>query len=189
MSMMPALFYLVTIIWIGSEAFNSIRLFARDTAVQKDSGTFILIWVVVIVSVTLAFLSPLMEIPQIIPHPEVSTSTGMVLIVLGVVIRRRAITTLGKFFTMNVVIREDHRLCRDGIYRYLRHPAYTGMIIAFLGVGIGVGNWLSLFVPVVPVTVTLLHRIKLEERALTEAFGEDFVDYKKKVKCLFPFIY
>lgn len=183
------LFYLLTILWIGSEALNSYMLLARDPEQKKDFGTFAMIWVVVLMSVAIAFTSPLFKIPLIMNNQELLTSLGIILIVIGVAIRRYAIKTLGKFFTMNVVIQDDHRLCRTGLYRYIRHPAYTGMIIAFLGIGIGVGNWLALFIPVVPVTITLLHRIKLEEHALIETFGKDYLDYKKDVKCLFPFTY
>ncbi len=180
---------MLTIIWIGSEAFNSFMLLARGPEQKKDFGTFIMIWVVVILSVAIAFTSPLFNVPLIMDNQELLTSLGIILIVIGVAIRRLAINTLGKFFTMNVVIQDDHRLCRAGLYQYIRHPAYTGMIIAFLGVGIGVGNWLAFFIPVVPVTITLLHRIKLEERALIETFGKDYMNYKMEVKCLFPFIY
>jgi protein-S-isoprenylcysteine O-methyltransferase Ste14 len=187
--MIQILFYMLTIIWIGSEAYNSFRLLARNPEQKKDYGTLIMIWVVVIVSVAIAFTSPLFKIPLITGDQAVLTSLGIILIVIGVTIRRYAITTLGKFFTMNVVIQEDHHLCRTGLYQHVRHPAYTGMIIAFFGIGIGVGNWLALFIPVVPVTFVLLHRIRLEERALIETFGEDYMNYKKNVKCLFPFIY
>ena len=180
---------MLTIIWIGSEAYNSFRLLARGPEQKKDFGTFIMIWVVVILSVAIAFTSPLFNVPLIMDNQELLTSLGIILIVTGVAVRRLAIKTLGKFFTMNVVIQDDHRLCRSGLYQHIRHPAYTGMIIAFLGVGIGVGNWLALFIPVMPVTITLLHRIKLEERALMETFGNDYLDYKKEVKCLFPLIY
>src|SRR2546430_10814721 len=60
---------------------------------------------------------------------------GLTLLLAGIIIRGTAIYTLGKFFTGTVLIKNDHRLIKCGVYRHLRHPAYTGALLAHLGLG------------------------------------------------------
>ncbi len=114
---------------------------------------------------------------------------GLVLLVVGIIIRWTAIYTLGKYFTGTVLIKADHRLIRSGFYRYLRHPAYTGALIAHLGLGLSFSNWISLLLSVVPFLPAALYRMRVEERALTEAFGEAYTSYSKVTKRLIPKLY
>jgi len=114
---------------------------------------------------------------------------GLSLLVAGVAIRWSAIYTLGKFFTGTVLIMEDHRLVRTGIYKHLRHPAYTGALIAHLGIGLSFSNWFSLTLSVVPFLVAVMYRIHVEEQALREAFGEEYRDYSRGTKRLIPKLY
>jgi protein-S-isoprenylcysteine O-methyltransferase Ste14 len=58
--------------------------------------------------------------------PRMTGLIGLLLLILGYVIRSIAVHTLGKYFTGTVVIKSDHQLIRTGLYRRLRHPAYTG---------------------------------------------------------------
>ena len=114
---------------------------------------------------------------------------GLSLLVAGVAFRWTAIYTLGKFFTGTVLIKEDHRLIRTGLYRHLRHPAYTGALIAHLGLGLSFSNWFSLALSVVPYLVAAMYRIHVEEQALSEAFGEEYRNYSRSTKRLIPKLY
>jgi len=114
---------------------------------------------------------------------------GLSLLVAGVAIRWTAIHTLGKYFTGTVVIRDDHRLIRAGLYKHLRHPAYTGALVAHLGLGLSFANWFSLALSFVPYVVAAGYRIRVEEQALTEAFGEEYLDYSRNTKRLIPKLY
>ena len=71
---------------------------------------------------------------------ELSASLGLGLLVVGIIIRWSAIYTLGKYFTGTVMIKDDHRLVQNGLYRYLRHPAYAGALLAHLGLGLSFSN-------------------------------------------------
>jgi protein-S-isoprenylcysteine O-methyltransferase Ste14 len=114
---------------------------------------------------------------------------GLALLVAGVAVRWHAVYTLGKFFTGTVLIREDHRLLRTGLYRHVRHPAYTGALVAHLGLGLSFSNWYSLGFSLVPYVVAAGYRIRVEERALREAFGEEYESYARSTKRLIPKIY
>jgi len=114
---------------------------------------------------------------------------GLSLLVAGVAIRWTAIYTLGKYFTSTVMIRDDHRLIRAGLYKHLRHPAYTGALVAHLGLGLSFSNWFSLALSFVPYLVAAGYRIHVEEQALNEAFGEEYLDYSRNTKRLIPKLY
>ena len=60
-----------------------------------------------------------------------------------------AIKTLGRFFTFDVRVVEDQHIVTSGPYKLVRHPSYTGMMLAFAGMGLALGNWLSLLVLIV----------------------------------------
>lgn len=113
-------------------------------------------------------------------------ASGLVVLVAGISIRFSAIYTLGKYFTGTVLIKNDHRLIRSGLYGYLRHPAYTGALLAHLGLGLCFSNWISLTLSVAPFSVAALYRIHVEEQALREAFGLDYLDYSRSTKRLIP---
>jgi protein-S-isoprenylcysteine O-methyltransferase Ste14 len=114
---------------------------------------------------------------------------GLALLVAGVGIRWSAIRALGKFFTSVVLIREDHRLLRTGLYKRVRHPAYTGALVAHLGLGLSFTNWFSLALSLVPFMVAASYRIRVEERALREAFGDEYEAYASSTRRLIPKVY
>jgi protein-S-isoprenylcysteine O-methyltransferase Ste14 len=104
-------------------------------------------------------------------------------------LRWTAILTLGRFFTPNVAVQAGQRIIRTGVYRYVRHPAYSGLLLAFLGVGAAFDNWLSLSVIFIPVVAALLYRIRVEESVLAELLGREYTDYCQATKRLLPGIY
>jgi protein-S-isoprenylcysteine O-methyltransferase Ste14 len=114
---------------------------------------------------------------------------GLALLLLGITVRWTAICTLGKYFTGTVLIKEDHRLVRNGVYKYLRHPAYTGALVAHLGLGLSFSNSFSIALSFAPYFVAAMYRMHVEEQALTEAFGEEYLEYSRRTKRLIPKVY
>jgi protein-S-isoprenylcysteine O-methyltransferase Ste14 len=108
---------------------------------------------------------------------------------LGLIIRWTAILTLRKYFTVDVSILEDHKIVKKGIYKYIRHPSYAGSLVSFLGLGLAFSNWLSSVVIIVPILTAFIYRIQVEEKALIQAFGEEYLDYSNTTKRLIPKIY
>jgi len=125
--------------------------------------------------------------------PMVNTNVllyfGSALIVVGMIIRFIAIRTLGKFFTVNLALHGDHTLIKAGLYKYIRHPSYSGSLLSFLGFGLSLNNWLSLMIIIVPILITFINRINIEEKLLENQFGTEYSDYKKKTERLIPFLY
>jgi len=114
---------------------------------------------------------------------------GLVLLLTGIVIRWSAIQTLGKYFTGTVLIVQDHKLIRRGIYKYVRHPAYAGALLAHLGLGLAFANWWSLILSVIPYLVAAIYRMHVEEQALRTTFGSEYVEYANHTNRLIPRVY
>jgi len=114
---------------------------------------------------------------------------GTAIAVAGIAFRIWAILTLGRFFKFVVVIQEGHRVIDRGPYRLLRHPSYTGGLVALLGIGLTLANWLSILAATLIPLVAILVRIKIEEARLVAALGQDYLDYAARTRRLIPGIW
>jgi len=152
-------------------------------------GTLKLLNIIIYTCVTAAVIVGICGIGTIGASGSIIPLTGLCIILIGLIIRWTAILTLRKYFTVNVVIQSGHRIIQNGIYRYVRHPSYSGAIISFCGLGLAFYNWISIIVLAVPITIAFLKRIQVEEQALISAFGDDYANYRKKTRILFPWIY
>jgi protein-S-isoprenylcysteine O-methyltransferase Ste14 len=99
---------------------------------------------------------------------------GIVLMVAGIAIRQWSVAVLGRFFTTNVRVHPDQTVVDTGPYRWVRHPSYTGLLITMLGIGLALGNWVSIAILIVVPTAGTIVRIRVEERALLEGLGEPY---------------
>ncbi|MEO8820954.1 MAG: isoprenylcysteine carboxylmethyltransferase family protein [Ginsengibacter sp.] len=186
---MNSLFSITCIIWISSEILISV--FMRSKAEDKknqDKNSLTLLWITIAIAITAAvYISKnyyfLFSTFQAVKY------IGPGLILTGVVFRVIVIITLGKYFTADVTIRKEHQLKKDGFYKYLRHPSYSASLLSFIGFGISLNNWVSLIIVVIPVLFAFIRRINVEEKALTDYFGQEYIDYKKSTYRLVPFIY
>jgi len=113
---------------------------------------------------------------------------GMAIFVVGMTIAFVAVFTLRRSYSGTLVIREDHQLVTHGIYRYTRHPIYLGVLIAILGLPIFAASLYGLLVMSALIPI-ILNRIRMEERLLTEEFGDVYRDYQETTSKLVPFIY
>jgi protein-S-isoprenylcysteine O-methyltransferase Ste14 len=111
---------------------------------------------------------------------------SVVLIVLGAGFRLWSIVTLGRYFRAVVHIQEDHHVVRSGPYRVLRHPSYTGLLVALLGVALIFGNYLSAVVFFLLVLAGVLYRIRVEEKVLLTGLGDDYAVYMRETSRLVP---
>jgi protein-S-isoprenylcysteine O-methyltransferase len=116
-------------------------------------------------------------------------TAGLVAMGIGITVRSTAIIQLGRFHTPNVAVRSDHQLKQTGLYRYVRHPSYLGALIAFLGFGFALGNWLSVVVMMLITPCIYLYRIHEEDTALSAELGEPYRQYCLRTKRLIPWLY
>lgn len=114
---------------------------------------------------------------------------GAFLAVGGTLFRQWAIRTLGQYFTRSVRVSPDQRVVQEGPYRWVRHPSYTGAILAAAGVGLALGNPLSFAFLLAAVVPGFAYRISIEEKALVETLGEPYRAYRARTKRLIPFVW
>jgi protein-S-isoprenylcysteine O-methyltransferase len=180
---------LLAILYGLSEFGLSMFKRAGREASKADRGSLGLLWIVIFASVSLAFILA-SGLPQLAFGPRATCEViGISVFIAGIALRWYSIAILGRFFTVNVAIAADHRLIEEGPYRLVRHPSYTGSLLAFAGLGIAFCNWASLAALMAPTLAVFLRRIHIEEAALTEAFGERYRDYVRRTKRLIPAIY
>jgi protein-S-isoprenylcysteine O-methyltransferase Ste14 len=114
---------------------------------------------------------------------------GALMLVAGTALRWAAVRALWSYFTVNVSILEGQRVVRRGLYRVVRHPSYTGLLLRYLGLGLSFANWLSAALVFLPLLCATLYRIRVEEAALREHFGEEYTAYARDTKRLVPGVY
>ncbi|MEO5585714.1 MAG: isoprenylcysteine carboxylmethyltransferase family protein [Flavobacteriales bacterium] len=181
----PIFFTLLGISEIGLALFKR----SGKSAQSKDGGSFGMLWAVIGISIYLAIHGSYAWPQFSYPYSVAMYLFGALLFVLGVALRWWSIIHLGRFFTVNVAIAKDHRVVSDGPYRFVRHPSYTGALLAFLGLGLLLHNWLAALILVVPITVMFLWRINIEECALAAALGAAYTDHMARTKRLVPLVY
>jgi protein-S-isoprenylcysteine O-methyltransferase Ste14 len=161
----------------------------RAGAQRQDKGSLTLLFVLITLGVffgaLLAFIVPAAAIPSL---RAAVFWLGILLIYTGIAFRLYAIHALGAFFTMAVAIVPGQRVIDTGPYRLIRHPAYTGFLVALLGYGLCLTNWLSLLVVVGCALIGFIYRIQVEERVLREQLGQRYQEYMGRTKRLIPFV-
>ncbi len=113
---------------------------------------------------------------------------GLTLIIIGFINNIVAQVTLRRQYSSTLKIREDHQLITHGLYHFMRHPIYFGVILAAIGIPVYVSSLYGLLTMSVLIPI-ILTRIRLEEKMLTDEFGDSYRTYQKATSKLIPFIY
>jgi protein-S-isoprenylcysteine O-methyltransferase Ste14 len=141
-------------------------------------GLFILLGIPVLDVVELA----------VFPASGALRTAGLVVALIGLVLRLGSMAQLGARFTHFVLRLEEHPLVTRGFYSHLRHPGYLGMLLVSLGLALVFRSTLGLLL--VPVLFGLLvWRIRTEEAFLTEQFGDEYRAYQACTERLVPGVY
>lgn len=116
-------------------------------------------------------------------------AVGVTIAVAGIAVRAWAVKTLGRYFQREVVIEAGQTIVRSGPYRWVRHPAYSGNLLALFGFGVAVGSWIGALVGTLIALLAHLPRIRVEERALRDAFGDEYTAYAAETARIIPFVW
>jgi protein-S-isoprenylcysteine O-methyltransferase Ste14 len=161
----------------------------RPDATHADHGSRGLIRIGYLVGIVGGLLlSHVFADGAIRPYAAISW-IGLAVLCSGIGLRLWSFHTLGRYFTFTVQTSADQPVIADGPYRLIRHPSYAAILIAFLGVGLVVGNWWFLFGGLTGTAVGVLNRIRVEERALARELGAAYRCYAATHKRLIPFVW
>ena len=180
----------LALVYLISEVLLTVTRRSRTrTGTKQGKSTLLAVWVGIMVSVAAGFYVRAYWPAAALPDGHLFALVGVFLFVAGIALRWWAIITLGRFFTVNVVIEKDHELVERGPFRVVRHPSYAGVLLAFVGFALTLRNWLALFIIILPIFGVFMRRMKVEEEALSRALGSRYTDYMKRTKRLVPGIY
>lgn len=111
---------------------------------------------------------------------------GLATLAAGVALRTWSIRTLGRLLAFVVTIQDNHRVVTAGPYRLIRHPSYSGGLLALAGIGVALDNWASLLILLSLPLAAILIRIRVEETALGKALGTEYQAYAHRTCRLIP---
>lgn len=113
---------------------------------------------------------------------------GVILFALSSALILSSSVALGRLYSPEVTIQQDHRLITDGPYRYVRHPRYAGAILLAIGLPLVFRSWIALVLCPAIVAV-ILQRIRDEETLMKQEFGQEWEAYCKRSWRLIPWVY
>ena len=178
------------VLWIVPETVLSIRLRSAKDAQKADRGSKSIVIAAVNLGVCLGFLAAF-EVPSfsLEAHWKAVFSLGIAVWLGGILFRLVSIRILGHSFTYDVATSKDQQIVERGPYRWLRHPSYLGSLLAMIGFGMTLTNWLAMLLPVCCLATAYAYRIPIEEQALVRGLGSDYSDYMRRTWRLIPFVY
>lgn len=120
--------------------------------------------------------------------PFVAT-TGIVIYLIGASITLTSRTQLGRYGDGTTMLKGDHHLLTKGIYKYIRHPLYSGALLGRVGIGLSFRSFIGMVLFSAIYFVIFKKRMDIEEETLKVEFGKGYEDYMEQTKRLIPFLY
>lgn len=165
------------------------RATAAGGTADRDAGSLRLLWMVISASITAGVLLAVYGVHPYLPAGFPWPGLGLGVFAVGTILRWWSIRHLGRFFTVNVALAADHRVVDTGPYRWVRHPSYSGLLLQFAGLGLTLGTLPAVAIILVPITLALLHRIRVEETALRAHLPGSYAAYADRTKKIVPLVY
>lgn len=113
---------------------------------------------------------------------------GAVLVAAGLGFAVWARVRLAGNWSGTVTLKQDHELVRSGPYALVRHPIYTGILLAAIGSVVAIDRW-SAVLALALMAAAFLRKIATEERFMAEAFGPAYADYSRSTARLVPYVW
>lgn len=123
-----------------------------------------------------------------VPNSPAAGWAGLAITAVGIALAIWARFYLGSNWSSTVTVKQGHELIRGGPYTFVRHPIYSGLALAVLGSAIAVGEVRALL-GFMLIVIEFKRKSLLEERFMIDQFGATYLDYRKAVKGLIPFLW
>jgi protein-S-isoprenylcysteine O-methyltransferase len=180
------LLVMVVLFPISEVALAFAKRSGGHAARSEDRGSLRLLWLSIAFGIGLAIAAQWVSSARLSWPPHVIQFLALGLLVGGLALRWAAILTLGQLFTVDVAIYSGHTVVQSGLYRLVRHPSYSGLLVAFLGLGVYYANWLSMCGLILPITLAVFNRVVKEEQALLTSLGDEYAAYCARTKRFIP---
>jgi protein-S-isoprenylcysteine O-methyltransferase Ste14 len=163
------------------------RIRTKDEREKYDRGSLLLIWCTITLSMTIAFF--LSYKGKWNTANYLVGLAGLVTAIAGFIIRWGAVIKLRDSFTVSVSVQKNQEIVTTGIYAYIRHPSYLGLLLIIAGLSLCMNSVLSVVSLLVPVFIAILYRISVEEKLLVLHFGDKYLEYSKNTNRLIPWLW
>jgi len=177
------LFEILFCIWILAEIVNNLWSKKNTVPTTQDRSSY------GVVTVTLfggLFIIAACRSFQIGVLSGLLQYAGLIVIAGGILLREWAVLVLGKHFTVRVQTDNTYAMVTSGPYHYIRHPSYTGSLLALTGIALAVGTWFGAILVILISLIAYEYRIRVEEAALLRTFGPEYEHYKARTGKLLP---
>jgi protein-S-isoprenylcysteine O-methyltransferase Ste14 len=184
-----AVWQIALIPWYVFAAYWAITwLRVKPTKAREKSVDRLITVVVVVAAYELLFARWLRIGPlglRFVPQELWIAYLGIALSCVGTAISIWARYCLGEYWSARVTLKEGHQLIRSGPYAFIRHPIYTGMLLACCGTALVVGEWRGILA-VVLLCAAHSRKAMREERMLAQEFGDQYTAYRHSTGFLLP---
>lgn len=180
-----AILFWIVFVWAFGAERKVIERAKAEGRDEQDEGTMRLILVgnmVGMVAASVAAFLPWLHIPW----PHLALLAGSALMLAGGALRRACFRALGEHFSGVVRASADQPVIDSGPYRWIRHPSYSAGFLLFLGIGFGLGSWLSIAILLLMTGYVYARRVAVEERVLLATIGKPYSDYMRRTKRFIP---
>ena len=174
--------------WAILELYTLARHWTARTP-SRDKGSMFVIGASVAFAFLLSDTASLWATGWNVPIPAMVQVLGLIIMMGGIIFRFYSIHILGRFFTPVVTFQPEQTLVQNGPYRYIRHPSYTGVWLAFVGLGLSLSGWIQFAIFAILPLLGLLYRIHVEEQMLLQVFGPLYRQYAAHTRKLIPYLY
>ena len=183
------LWQIALIPWYVLAAYWAITsLGVKPTKAREKSLDRLITVVVVVIAYELLFARRLRIGPlalRFVPPEPWIAYLGIALSSVGTSLSIWARYRLGQYWSARVTLKEGHQLIRSGPYAFVRHPVYTGMLVACFGTALVGGEWRGILA-VVLLLASHARKAMREERMLTQEFGDQYTAYRQSSGFLLP---
>jgi protein-S-isoprenylcysteine O-methyltransferase len=182
----------IEVAWIAAAVVWLVGGFLTKTTVRSQSASSRLLEILPMAVVFLLFFvnQSLLEWTSVrfVPATFGWQSLGAAMTVAGVIVAMWSRFYIGRNWSAQVTVKEDHELIRSGPYSVVRHPIYSGFLLDILGTAIYVGQLRGLLAVLLAALAWKIKSMR-EETFMEDQFGEQYVQYRREVKALVPFIW
>ena len=124
---------------------------------------------------------------RVLPYHPWMGWAGVAITALGFALTIWSRFLLGSNWSSTVTIKVAHELIRTGPYRWVRHPIYSGKILAMVGTAIALDRWRGV-AAVVLIWIAFAIKRRKEEQFMRQTFGEQYTEYSKGTGAIFPLL-
>lgn len=125
---------------------------------------------------------------RFLPEILLFQPVGLAIVIGGAFFACWARYTLDRNWSVAAQLKHEHELVQSGPYRFVRHPIYSGLLLAFMGTAVMIGEWRALIAFTI-ILGSFLYKFRVEERLLRMHFGDSYLQYSARTKAMIPGIY